>query len=463
MSKPNQRKQQKKNERQQKVRQQQHKASDNERIETLLFSADQAFFNEQYTIAEQHCRSILNTQPENLKALEMYSRVLVKLEKQTQLLAVFEKLKMLAPEEPNYHYNYAVTLYTLGKYKESVDYATEMHNYVKIPRDLMKNRDELIKIADFKRYAQKHSDFTAIQKPAKVSPNKKQGDKTQKSLPVQTAAPTEDPAPVVFTKIEVPITTPQIKFTTDLYQDSVSIEKNAIFWLGCLLSKEHERMQSEFEELLCINHTVGVTHFGYQTETVRKVLKMFHGRVLLSDEVGLGKTIEAAMVLKEYLLRGMVKTVLILCPPSLIEQWHTELSNKFNIQAHRQNGTISAKLSKTFWNHNIIIASLHTAKNTTNIKMVTEKSWDMVIVDEAHHVRNKKTLSWKFINSLQKKYILLLSATPVQNDLIELYNLITLLKPGVFPPEKEFIASYCESKNRRKPKKPMHYECSCVM
>jgi len=63
----------------------------------------------------------------------------------------------------------------------------------------------------------------------------------------------------------------------------------------------------------------------------------------------------------------------------------------------------------------------------------------MVIVDEAHHLRNRRTLGWSLINSIRKKYLLLLSATPVQNNLGELYNLITLLKPGTFPPEKEFL------------------------
>ena len=54
----------------------------------------------------------------------------------------------------------------------------------------------------------------------------------------------------------------------------------------------------------------------------------------------------------------------------------------------------------------------------------------MVIVDEAHRLRNSRTLNWKFVNGIQKKYLLLLTATPVQNDLRELYNLVTLLKPG---------------------------------
>ena len=70
-----------------------------------------------------------------------------------------------------------------------------------------------------------------------------------------------------------------------------------------------------FDELLCVPHLRGIETFWHQTETVRKVLKQFRGRVLLADEVGLGKTVEAGMVLKEYLLRGMVDRVLVLVPP----------------------------------------------------------------------------------------------------------------------------------------------------
>ena len=61
------------------------------------------------------------------------------------------------------------------------------------------------------------------------------------------------------------------------------------------------------------------------------MLRRFHGRGMLSDEVGLGKTIEAGLVLKEYLLRQMVQRVLILTPPGLVEQWREELATKFDI------------------------------------------------------------------------------------------------------------------------------------
>ena len=83
-----------------------------------------------------------------------------------------------------------------------------------------------------------------------------------------------------------------------------------------------------FEELLALE-SIAVNPFPYQIKTARTALRRFRGRGLLCDEVGLGKTIEAGLVLKEYLLRGLVRKVLILTPPALVEQWREEMASKF--------------------------------------------------------------------------------------------------------------------------------------
>jgi SNF2 family DNA or RNA helicase len=88
-------------------------------------------------------------------------------------------------------------------------------------------------------------------------------------------------------------------------------------WYGLRERFAHLGLAQGFDELLCLPHLRGMETFWYQVETVRKVLKQFRGRVLLAEEVGLGKTIEAGMVLKEYLLRGMVESVLVLTSAAL--------------------------------------------------------------------------------------------------------------------------------------------------
>src|SRR3954449_12172566 len=94
----------------------------------------------------------------------------------------------------------------------------------------------------------------------------------------------------------------------------------------------HLSLLGGFDELLCLPYLQHVETYWYQVETARKVLKQFHGRVLLADEVGLGKTVEAGMVIKEYLLRGMANRLLVLVPPSLVGQWREELETKFDIE-----------------------------------------------------------------------------------------------------------------------------------
>ncbi len=195
---------------------------------------------------------------------------------------------------------------------------------------------------------------------------------------------------------------------------------------------------SSYDQLLCIPTLNGVKSMWHQEETARKVLKDFRGRALLADEVGLGKTIEAGMVLKEYYLRGLVKNALVLAPTSLVGQWREELKTKFGMDFVTTSDPAMARDPAAFWKQPFIVASLNTAKSKKNFDMVVSRNYDMVIVDEAHHLKNRTTLNWKLVNSLKKTFILMLTATPVQNRLEELYNLITLLKPGQLKTLKAF-------------------------
>jgi SNF2 family DNA or RNA helicase len=105
------------------------------------------------------------------------------------------------------------------------------------------------------------------------------------------------------------------------------------------------------------------------------------------------------------------------------------------------------------WGHyNRVIASLATARLSGNREIIEQIPYDLVIVDEAHHLKNRNSVSWRFVNALQKKYILFLTATPVQNKLDELYNLITVLKPGQLKTEREFRQQFVVRGDPRSPK-----------
>ena len=267
----------------------------------------------------------------------------------------------------------------------------------------------------------------------------------EKSLP----KPIEKPAPPAIPEYPVPVSfsLPGVEAQNEFQSALLSPLKE----IKLLIDYTHLTIQSGFDELLCLNAIHNVERYWYQIETVKKVLKYFRGRVLLCDEVGLGKTIEAGMVIKEYLMRNMVRNVLILTPSALVSQWKEEMETKFGIEFMTTDDVEASEDPEKFWSGKYLIASLNLAKSKKNMPIVTRHFYDLVVVDEAHHLRNRATQAWKLINQIQKRFILLLSATPLQNNLIELFNLITLLKPGQFKTEKLFRQEYLMKGNLRKP------------
>ncbi|MFL9827994.1 DEAD/DEAH box helicase, partial [Rhodoplanes sp. SY1] len=213
----------------------------------------------------------------------------------------------------------------------------------------------------------------------------------------------------------------------------------------------HLGLAQGFDELLCLPHLAGVEPLWHQTETVRKVLKQFRGRVLLADEVGLGKTIEAGMVLKEYALRGMAERMLVLTPASLVGQWREELETKFGLACSTTYDPLLREDPAAFWRQKRVIASIAAARRQEHADRLLAEHFDVVVVDEAHHLRDRTSRSWTLVDALSKRFLLLLSATPVQNDLVELYNLLTLLKPGIFKTPKEFRTAYMTPGKPRQP------------
>jgi SNF2 family DNA or RNA helicase len=211
-------------------------------------------------------------------------------------------------------------------------------------------------------------------------------------------------------------------------------------------------ISADYDQLVCLPTLNHIDKHWYQIETAKKVIKQFGGRAMLADEVGLGKTIEAGLICSEYFTRGMIKSLLVLTPATLVSQWQSELQEKFNISTITTDERNSTP--EEFWVLNdCIIASINTAKHKSHFECVTSREWDLVIVDEAHHLKNKKSLNWQLVNSLKKRFILMLTATPVQNHLGELFNLLTLLKPGLLKTETEFKKQYV-SRDGRVPKNP---------
>lgn len=203
-----------------------------------------------------------------------------------------------------------------------------------------------------------------------------------------------------------------------------------------------------FTELLSMARLVGVERHGYQIETVHRVLRTLRGRALLSDEVGLGKTIEALMVLLEYRVRGMANRVLVLAPPALVPQWVGELAAKAGIAAR----TTEREGEGVWRGDGVVVASLATARTQRNAAAVQAEPWDLVIVDEAHRVKRRGSSSWKLVDGLRSRFLLLLTATPIETELEELYQLVTLLKPGQFATPAAFRRRFVDPASPTSPK-----------
>ncbi|WP_176230082.1 SNF2-related protein, partial [Candidatus Hakubella thermalkaliphila] len=195
-------------------------------------------------------------------------------------------------------------------------------------------------------------------------------------------------APAPATVVPIPTYSVPVKIEllkgeaiTSFFQQGISPLKETLLFIDYAFLT----IQGGFDELLCLNATSAVEKYWYQIETVKKVLKLFHGRALLCDEVGLGKTIEAGMLIKEYLMRGMVKNVLVLTPAPLVSQWKEEMQAKFGIEFLTTDDEEFTSDPAGFWKKRFIIASLNTAKSAKNMPLVTEQFYDLVVVDEAHH------------------------------------------------------------------------------
>lgn len=198
---------------------------------------------------------------------------------------------------------------------------------------------------------------------------------------------------------------------------------------------------SDFSGLQSPKYLPNLTPLEHQLDVAETVIERMNGKAILADEVGLGKTIEAGLILKEYLIRGLVKKALILAPASLINQWAEELNQKFYIPAipYRKNTSLDY--------YNVVVMSMDTAKKSPHKEHIYAQDYDMIIIDEAHKLKNHKTKNYEFVQGLKKKFCLLLTATPIQNNVFELFHLISLLKPGHLGNYETFQSSFSASKH----------------
>jgi hypothetical protein len=185
----------------------------------------------------------------------------------------------------------------------------------------------------------------------------------------------------------------------------------------------------------------------HQVFVAHRVTQKLQPRMILADEVGLGKTIEAGLIIKELRARELLRRVLIIVPASLQLQWQSELKSKFNEDFEILDGAALQYLGRgkanPWMTRQNVICSLPFASSPKHAEQIIEAEWDLVIFDEAHRVRRslqgaaktKTTQAYRLADELKELVngLLLLTATPMQVHPFELYSLIELVEPGLFP------------------------------
>ena len=209
----------------------------------------------------------------------------------------------------------------------------------------------------------------------------------------------------------------------------------------------------------------GVIPLPHQLHVLNRAMESNTIRYILADEVGLGKTIEAGMVIKELKTRGLVKRVLVVCPTGLVTQWAAEMQEKFhekfNVILPSDYDTIRRLTDNddVYGQYDQVISPMDSIKpiekhagwtdekvekyNEERIYSIINSGWDLVIIDEAHRVAGStgEVARYKLgrLLSQASPYLLLLSATPHNGKTEPFLRLVRLLDAEAFPNAKSIV------------------------
>jgi SNF2 family DNA or RNA helicase len=208
-------------------------------------------------------------------------------------------------------------------------------------------------------------------------------------------------------------------------------------WYALAQGSQHLRAEVSFDRLIAPAALVDrVRPHPYQLRVVEQVLREKAPAAILADEVGLGKTIEAGLVLKELVLRGIAQSVLVLAPKALLSQWRDELRERFDLDCV----LTDEKRFQGFEHEERFICSL--PQFVRSFDRLARRTFDVLIVDEAHLLANPDSKRRKAVKELRARWQLLLTATPIANKLTDLYSLVDLVAPGRLGTPREFENEY---------------------
>jgi ATP-dependent helicase HepA len=238
-----------------------------------------------------------------------------------------------------------------------------------------------------------------------------------------------------------------IQFTSPLQRlMSGHYDRNRAFRLRYeTLKHKHRLQQSETHGLLGARTNL----LAHQIYIADQVSRRHAPRVLLADEVGLGKTIEAGMILHAQIHNDLVRRALIVVPSTLVHQWLIEMLRRFNLRfsvfdRERFDSLIEEDIENPFETEQLVICDQKLLLNDKIQEKALSANWDMLVVDEAHHLHWSETESspeYQSIEALAKHShgVLLLTATPEQAGIESHFARLRLLDPDRFHNLKEFI------------------------
>ncbi len=187
---------------------------------------------------------------------------------------------------------------------------------------------------------------------------------------------------------------------------------------------------------------IAVEPRAYQLVPLLMALRLNTVRLLIADDVGIGKTVEAGLIVRELMDRGEITRLAVLCPPHLVEQWQAELQNRFNLQAVALTSASASRVERDlphgvglFDHHPIVVVSLDYIKSERHREHFLSIAPECIIVDEAHTCASSgvgKQLRFELLQRLARddtRHLLMLTATPHSGDEAAFYNLLSLLNP----------------------------------
>lgn len=201
----------------------------------------------------------------------------------------------------------------------------------------------------------------------------------------------------------------------------------------------YQKISSRLSNVFYAMQTSRTDFYAYQFKPVYKFIESANGRILIADEVGLGKTIEAGLIWQEVKARTGANKLLVICPSMLRPKWKKELRTKFNLQAEMYDSkgflTLLEDFEREHWNFQCAaVCSAESLRQTRVLEAMEEFSksdlrFDLVVIDEAHYLRNSGTkthMMGQHISGLTE-HLVMLTATPIHLKNEDLYRLLNVL------------------------------------